>query len=74
MGIKDEVKDAWDGVLSPLFDEFAAEVSVEILDTEATVVDDLYEEEEVTSVITDPLCDTYREFYKPNYEIDTLDI
>jgi len=31
-------------------------------------------EEEITSVITDPLCDTYREFYKPNYEIDTLDM
>ncbi len=31
-------------------------------------------EEEITSVITDPLCDTYREFYVPNYKTDTLDI
>jgi len=37
--------------------------------------DYLYEDDEkITSVTTDPLCDTYREFYKPNYEIDTLDI
>ncbi len=32
------------------------------------------EEEDITSVVTNPLCSTYREFYKPNYEIDTLDI
>lgn len=44
MGIKDEVKDAWSGVLSPLFDEFAADVSIEMLDKDETVTDDLYDE------------------------------
>ena len=36
--------------------------------------DYLYEEEEITSVLTDPLCNAYREFYKPNYDVDTLDM
>jgi len=44
MGIKDEVMDAWSDVLSPLFDEFAADVSVEMLDESSTVTDDLYDE------------------------------
>ena len=60
MGIKDEVRDAWDGVLSPLFDEFAAEVSVEVLDTEATAVDDLYDEEEEEKIYKDPVTLTAR--------------
>ena len=55
MGIKDEVRDAWDGVLSPLFDEFAAEVTVEVLDAENTVVDELYGEEEEEKVYRDPI-------------------
>lgn len=55
MGIKDEVRDAWDGVLSPLFDEFAAEVIVEVLDSENTVVDELYGEEEEEKVYMEPV-------------------
>ncbi|MBN1388479.1 MAG: carboxypeptidase-like regulatory domain-containing protein, partial [Bacteroidales bacterium] len=31
-------------------------------------------EEDISSIVTNPLCNTYREFYKPNYEIDTLDV
>ena len=44
MGIKDEVMDTWSDVLSPLFAEFAADVSVEMLDERGTVTDDLYDE------------------------------
>jgi hypothetical protein len=44
MGIKDGIKDAWDDVLSPLFDEFASDVSIEVLDRNTTVKDDLYDE------------------------------
>lgn len=44
MGVKDGIKDAWDDVLSPLFDEFASDVLIEMLDKDATVVDDLYDE------------------------------
>ena len=44
MGIRDGIKDAWDDVLSPLFDEFASDVWVEVLDRDTTVKDDLYDE------------------------------
>jgi hypothetical protein len=44
MGIRDGIRHAWDDVLSPLFDEFATEVSVEVLDKETTVADALYDE------------------------------
>ena len=44
MGVKDGIKDAWDDVLSPLFDEFASDVSIEALDKDTTVTDDLYDE------------------------------
>jgi hypothetical protein len=44
MGVKDGIKDAWDDVLSPLFDEFASDVSIEVLDKDTTVTDDLYDE------------------------------
>lgn len=44
MGVRDGIKDAWDDVLSPLFDEFASDVSIEVLDKDTTVVDDLYDE------------------------------
>jgi len=44
MGIRDGIKDAWDDVLSPLFDEFASDVSIEVLDRNTTVKDDLYDE------------------------------
>lgn len=55
MGIRDEVMDAWDNTLSPLFDEFAAEVSVEVLDKDATVTDDLYDEETDGKVYKEPV-------------------
>ena len=44
MGIRDGIKDAWEDVLSPLFDEFAADVLIEVLDKDTTVKDDLYNE------------------------------
>ena len=44
MGIRDGIKDAWEDVLSPLFDEFASDVSIEMLDKDTTVKDDLYDE------------------------------
>jgi len=47
--------DAWDNTLSPLFDEFAADVSVEVLDKDATVTDDLYDEETDEKVYKEPV-------------------
>jgi len=55
MGLKDEVKTAWDDVMSPLFDEFAADVSIETLDTENTIKDDLYDEVVQTKKYKEPL-------------------
>ena len=42
MGLKAEVDKAWEGVLSPLFAEFSAEVGVERLDTVSTATDPVY--------------------------------
>ena len=44
MGLKEGVKAAWRGALSPLFEEFAGEVQVECLDRSAPPVDPLYDE------------------------------
>ena len=44
MGLRDGVKAAWRGALSPLFEEFAGEVQVEGLDRSAPAVDPLYDE------------------------------
>jgi hypothetical protein len=44
MGLKEGVKAAWRGALSPLFEEFAGEVGVERLDRSAPPVDPLYDE------------------------------
>lgn len=49
MGIREDVMDAWDNTLSPLFDEFATDVGVQLLDTD-TVKDDLYGEAETEKV------------------------
>jgi len=43
-GLKEGVKAAWDGTISPLFEEFSTEVEIEILDTGAATVDPLYGE------------------------------
>jgi hypothetical protein len=44
MGLKDGVKAAWRGALSPLFGEFAGEVAVECLDRSAPAIDPVYDE------------------------------
>jgi len=44
MGLKDGVKAAWRGALSPLFGEFAGEVQVECLDRSQPPVDPVYGE------------------------------
>lgn len=44
MGLKSEVGRAWDEVLSPIFEEFSAEVAVETLDSGATARDPVYGE------------------------------
>jgi hypothetical protein len=44
MGLKEGVKAAWRGELSPLFEEFAGEVGVERLDRSAPAVDPVYDE------------------------------
>ena len=44
MGLKDGVKAAWRGALSPLFGEFAGEVEVELLDRSAPEIDPVYDE------------------------------
>jgi hypothetical protein len=44
MGLKDGVKAAWRGALSPLFEEFSDEVQVEVLDRSAPPLDPVYDE------------------------------
>jgi hypothetical protein len=44
MGLKQGVKAAWRGALSPLFEEFAGEVGVECLDRSAPELDPVYDE------------------------------
>ena len=44
MGLKDEVGKAWDGVLSPLFEELSAEVLVQSVDAAASQRDPVYGE------------------------------
>ena len=44
MGLKDGVKAAWRGALSPLFEEFSGEVQVECLDRSAAAIDPVYDE------------------------------
>ena len=44
MGLKDGVKAAWRGALSPLFGEFAGEVLVECIDRSAPELDPVYDE------------------------------
>ena len=43
-GLKETVKGAWDGVLSPLFEEFSADVKIECLDPSTPEVDPVYGE------------------------------
>ncbi len=44
MGLKQGVKAAWRGALSPLFEEFAGEVWVECLDRSTPELDPVYDE------------------------------
>jgi hypothetical protein len=44
VGLKDGVKAAWRGALSPLFEEFSGEVQVECLDRSQPPVDPVYGE------------------------------
>lgn len=44
MGMKEGVRAAWDGSISPLFAEFAGEVQVECLDRSAPSLDPVYGE------------------------------
>jgi len=44
MALKDEVGKAWDGVLSPLFEELSAEVLVQSVDPSSTQRDPVYGE------------------------------
>ena len=44
MGLRDGVKAAWLGALSPLFEEFAGEVQVECLDRSVPELDPVYDE------------------------------
>jgi hypothetical protein len=44
MGLKDGVKAAWRGALSPLFGEFAGEVLVECIDRSVPELDPVYDE------------------------------
>ena len=45
MGLREGVKAAWDGSISPLFGEFAGEVTVECLDRSAPSLDPVYGEQ-----------------------------
>jgi len=44
MGLKEGVKAAWRGALSPLFEEFASEVGIECLDRSVPELDPVYDE------------------------------
>ena len=44
MGLKEGVKAAWRGALSPLFEEFSGEVQVECLDRSVPALDPVYDE------------------------------
>jgi hypothetical protein len=44
MGLKEGVTAAWRGALSPLFGEFAGDVSVEVLDRSTPALDPVYDE------------------------------
>jgi len=55
MGLKQGVKAAWDKALSPLFEEFSAEVLVQSVDTASTTVDPLYGEPVAEKQFTDPV-------------------
>jgi len=55
MGLKEGVRSAWDKALSPLFEEFSAEVLVQSVDTTTTTVDPLYGEPVQEKRFTDPV-------------------
>jgi len=55
MGLKQGVRAAWDKTLSPLFEEFSAEVLVQSVDTASTAVDPLYGEPVQEKRFTDPV-------------------
>ena len=55
MGIREEVHNAWDNVLSPFFEELSTEVLVQSVDTASTSVDPLYDEPSSAKVFTDPV-------------------
>jgi len=55
LGLKQGVKAAWDKTLSPLFEEFSAEVMVQSVDTVTTTVDPLYDEPIAEKRFTDPV-------------------
>ncbi len=55
MGLKEGVRSAWDKALSPLFEEFSAEVLVQSVDTASTVTDPLYGEPVQEKRFTDPV-------------------
>jgi len=55
MGLRQGVKSAWEEALSPLFEEFSAEVLVESVDTTTTAVDPLYGEPVAEKQFTDPV-------------------
>jgi hypothetical protein len=44
MGLKDGVKAVWRGALSPLFEEFAGAIHVELLDRSVPELDSVYDE------------------------------
>ena len=55
MGLKQGVKAAWDGALSPLFGEFSGEVLVEVLDRSTPAVDPLYDEPVASKEYLEPV-------------------
>lgn len=55
MGIKEEVNNAWDNVLSPFFEELSTEVLVQSVDVASTQTDPLYDEPSSTKAFTDPV-------------------
>jgi len=55
MGLKDRIKQVWDEVMAPVFDDLATNVGVEVFDESATTVDELYGEAEGEKAFKDPV-------------------
>jgi hypothetical protein len=55
MDVSEQIEDAWEKVMAPVFDDLATDVRVEVFDETATAVDDLYGESDGAKVFKPPV-------------------